>query len=73
MGTDVVRWKDAGLCVVNTITGYAGLRTAGNIYVCRPPWDLVSDGYPPMRYRAWVYGMGIDMVGEALNASGDAS
>ena len=58
MDTDVVRWKDAGLCVVNTITGYAGLRTAGNIYVCRPPWDLISDGYPPMRYRAWVYGMG---------------
>ena len=56
-GMDVVRWEDAGFCVVSTITGYAGLRTSGDVYVCRPPWDLVRDGYPPMRYRAWIYGL----------------
>ena len=71
MGMDVVRWEDAGFCVVNTITGYAGLRTAGNIYVCRPPWDVISDGYPPMRYRTWVYGMADRYGGGSLlNASG---
>ena len=62
MGMDVVRWEDAGFCVVNTITGYAGLRTAGNIYVCRLPWDLVRHGYPPMRYRVWIRVKRIVMV-----------
>ena len=54
---DVVRWEDAGFCVVDTITGYAGVGTDGNVYVCRPPWDLVRDGYPPMRFRVPIDGV----------------
>lgn len=57
-GLDTVRWEDLGACIVNTIGGYAGSTTMGGLFLCRPRWDLLRDGYPPCTRRIYVYGLG---------------
>lgn len=44
---DVARWQDLSFCIIDEPGGYANLSPRSSVYVVRPGYDLVRDGYPP--------------------------
>ncbi|RFA36470.1 hypothetical protein [Alkalilimnicola ehrlichii] len=59
-GVDRVRFQDASFCITDYPSGYANLRSATALYVVRPGWDLLRDGYPAQTRMVVVAGAGYE-------------